>query len=161
MAAARRELDLVPTPATIDIIGSIEKGLGGIPNLAVIPTEPLAVPPGARSTSRRQSHAPTLLDHLGEGPRPRLWVVEEDLYADGLSFVFGLAVRGRGGVVSIARLPDVTMAAKEAIHEAGHVFGLAHCRNTCVMQFSSDLRHAQAKPATFCGTCRGRLDRPG
>jgi len=78
-----------------------------------------------------------------------LLVVDRDLYAAGLNYVFGLAWRGVA-VVSSHRLrqefyglePDrklfVERLMKEAVHEVGHLHGLAHCGNRrCVMSFSN------------------------
>ena len=71
-----------------------------------------------------------------------------------LSFVYGQAqLQGRVAVVSLARLrpefhglpPDPAAlerrAAKEAVHEVGHTFGLVHCADRrCPMSLSIDRR---------------------
>lgn len=160
-AVRTHELELVGTPATRPGLLAVAKGLAAaIPRLRLERGRDRPTPRAAHIAERDQWYAPALLDALPVTGVPRLWVVEGDLYADGLNFVFGLAVRARGAVVSTARLSDAAMVVKEAIHEAGHVFGLAHCKDECVMQFSNDVPHAKAKPSTFCGTCLGRLDRP-
>ncbi|GAQ78097.1 hypothetical protein KFL_000080010 [Klebsormidium nitens] len=39
----------------------------------------------------------------------------------------------------------------EAVHELGHVFGVAHCaRRDCVMWFSNTLSETDRKGASFC-----------
>lgn len=83
-----------------------------------------------------------------------------DLYAPGLNFVFGLAIRREGlAVVSWRRLKDgrnvfVDRLAKEVIHEAGHLEGLEHCSNElCVMRFSNNLEETDRKGLDFCQAC--------
>ena len=48
---------------------------------------------------------------------------------------------------------------KEAIHEIGHVLGLKHCKNNCVMQFSNTLYEAKAKPSILCNNCKKIITR--
>lgn len=47
---------------------------------------------------------------------------------------------------------------KEALHELGHTFGLHHCKNECVMQFSNNLKKSDEKPFTFCKQCKNKLN---
>jgi len=49
------------------------------------------------------------------------------------------------------------MIEKEVIHELGHIFGLPHCKNKCVMQFSNSLAEAMEKPSHFCQECIKKL----
>jgi archaemetzincin len=117
---------------------------------------------GAWNARRNQYNASKLLAHLvgsmaAATPACRvlsLWLVSDDLYVEGMNFVFGVAHPGKAAVLSTARLPTIELIIKEAIHELGHVFGLAHCTHECVMQFSNSLAEAQAKPATLCERCR-------
>jgi archaemetzincin len=88
-----------------------------------------------------------------------------------LSFVFGHAqLGGRVAVVSLARLrqefyglpPDPGLlrerAAKEALHEVGHAFGLVHCVDSeCAMSLSTGIEQVDAKQAAYCDTCRALL----
>jgi archaemetzincin len=49
---------------------------------------------------------------------------------------------------------------KEAIHELGHSYGLAHCsRPKCVMFFSNSLQDTDRKRSAFCVDCRMKLDK--
>jgi archaemetzincin len=107
-----------------------------------------------------------------------LGVVDLDLYAPGLNFVFGEAqCPGRAAVISLYRLrPEfygmpkderlfIGRAAKEAVHELGHTFGLRHCTDQlCVMHFSLHIGMTDVKRAHFCETCfrkiRGIIDEP-
>ncbi|UYZ39418.1 MAG: archaemetzincin family Zn-dependent metalloprotease [Candidatus Methanospirare jalkutatii] len=88
-----------------------------------------------------------------------LAVLDADIYAEGLNFVFGGAeLDGRRAIISLFRLKwGVTeakeaeeklkeRALKEAVHEIGHVLGLSHCPNRrCVMHFSNSLLDTDIK----------------
>ncbi|HVQ01245.1 MAG TPA: peptidase, partial [Candidatus Thermoplasmatota archaeon] len=67
----------------------------------------------------------------------------------------------RGALLSLYRLPTTDLKEKEAIHEVGHVMGLKHCPNRCVMRFSNSLGEAQRKPLTLCERCKQTLTRKG
>jgi predicted Zn-dependent protease len=62
-----------------------------------------------------------------------LWVIPKDLYTQNMNFIFGLAQYSCGAMLSIFRLSTKELREKEAIHEVGHIFGLTHCTNRCVM----------------------------
>ena len=87
-----------------------------------------------------------------------LWIVSEDIFVRGMNFVFGVAKPGKGAVLSTCRLDSLNMIKKEAIHEMGHVFGLQHCSNKCVMQFSNSVNEAKKKPAGLCDKCKHMLN---
>jgi len=87
-----------------------------------------------------------------------LWIVSEDIFVRGMNFVFGVAKPGKGAVLSTCRLDSLNMIKKEAIHEMGHVFGLQHCSNKCVMQFSNSVYEAKKKPAELCDKCKHMLN---
>ncbi|HXG30217.1 MAG TPA: archaemetzincin family Zn-dependent metalloprotease [Thermodesulfobacteriota bacterium] len=92
-----------------------------------------------------------------------LGVIGEDLYVEGLNFIFGLAYSDLS-IISLHRLVSedrglfYRRAVKEAVHELGHLAGLGHCSNArCVMRFSNSLEDTDVKNETFCGECRERL----
>jgi len=102
-----------------------------------------------------------------------LGITDVDLYTEGLNFVFGEAeLGGQLAVISLTRLhqsfyslPEnraifLERAKKEAVHELGHVFGLAHCPDSeCVMHFSNSLLDTDRKSASFCSRCRELLEK--
>lgn len=84
-----------------------------------------------------------------------IWLVDKDIYVPDMNFVFGIAMNKKV-IVSFYRIP-YEIISKEIIHELGHVFGLSHCRNECVMQFSNSLNEAIKKPIEFCNECKRKI----
>jgi archaemetzincin len=127
----------------------------------------MAVPADAYNPLRAQYRVERLLEATRQAVAGRvLGVVDQDLYAEGLNFAFGMADRpGRAAVISVTRLRASADEArfqarmlKEAVHELGHTLGLAHCRHSsCVMYFSNTLADTDRKGADFCAECRARL----
>jgi archaemetzincin len=129
----------------------------------------------AYDSRRKQYLATKLLSQLKKAGVAKgekvLGIVDIDLYAPGLNFIFGQADIADGtAVISLCRLrqeyygsvPDEALflerTTKEAVHELGHTFGLDHCPNVkCVMHFSNSLADTDWKQATFCGQCRPKL----
>ncbi len=135
----------------------------------------IPLPPNPGRPERDQYRAADIIDFihttLAGGGSHTLAVTEEDLYSDDMNFVLGLAeVRGRGAVISLARLrpeyydqpPDrellLERATKTSIHEIGHMMGLRHCPNEqCVMHFALSVAAVDAVPPEFCPRCARRL----
>lgn len=130
------------------------------------------LPGDAFDARRRQYSANTILNQLPPGGGARvLGVVDADMYVPELNFVFGLAdPQQRRAVIALPRLretadgrPDklslfLARAAKEAIHELGHTYGLAHCSDPrCVMAFSNSLADTDYKGCEFCPNCQRKM----
>lgn len=115
-----------------------------------------------------------LLDVYGDRGSPEdkiLGLVDVDLFIPVLTFVFGEAqLGGRVGLVSTFRLRNQLYGlptndailgervAKESIHEAGHLFGLVHCREfDCVMRSSTYMEEIDLKQFMLCHACSQRL----
>lgn len=121
---------------------------------------------------RRGQHLTSML--LAQLPSPSnlgdrvLGVVDVDIFAHGLNFVFGEAdITGRRAIISLRRLRQEfyglpknenlfqARMLKEAVHELGHTYGLEHCPNpTCVMHFSNSLQDTDLKGWKFCPACK-------
>lgn len=110
----------------------------------------------AYNPRRDQYDATSLLDYLIRTKEEKiaLWIVDKDIYCEDMNFVFGYAAFHHGAVLSIFCLDSLRLIQKEAIHEVGHVLGLGHCDNECVMQFSNSLQEAKEKPMKLCEKCR-------
>jgi archaemetzincin len=136
----------------------------------------IGLPPGALDAARSQYCAPVVLKALlahesakaASGCADKLLAITSgDLFIPMLSFVYGQAqLGGRLGIVSLARLrqefyglppnPDLlaARACKEAVHEAGHLFGLIHCeRADCAMRLSTNVRQLDLKGDALCIGC--------
>ena len=157
---------LVPLgPLPPNVLEILRDGLAAYGIVGEVRRE-VGLPVAAYDARRRQYRAEPLLDVPPGGRGDRvLAVTAEDIFAEGLNFVFGLAdIGGTRAVISTFRLrsPDEgrfrERVLKEGVHELGHTVGIGHCSDpACVMSFSNSLDEADAKGAAFCESCRSRL----
>ena len=89
------------------------------------------------------------------GPKMCLWVVDEELFYPGKGAIFGCST-GKSAVLSRSGM-DQAVLAKEAIHEVGHVLGLNHCQENCVMNLSISRDELGKKSSSLCPSCSTRL----
>ncbi len=135
--------------------------------------EALPVPAKAFEKNRNQHNSSSILEQIRvfaskqERFHRVLGVIDADIFASGLNFVFGEAfIAGRTGLISVWRLkPDFYSdkpnpalfkgrILKEAVHELGHTLGLQHCRRgSCVMHFSNSIFDTDRKQSLLCSQC--------
>jgi len=134
---------------------------------------PDKLPESAHNKFRNQYRSNEVLDFLEKNYEGRiLGITSEDLYTEGLNFIFGQAkMRGRVALISISRLNPTFFrqpkdnellerrTIKEAIHEVGHMaFGLGHCNNReCVMSFSNTIGDVDRKTKYLCDMCKMQI----
>jgi archaemetzincin len=155
-----------------ELVAHVSRHLAQAFERPVLPWHAPERPRHAFDPRRRQHASGAILRWLGEtGPRGGkvLGVTDRDLFIPILTYVFGEAqLGGAAAVVSTARLvEDVELfgrplllerAAKEAVHEVGHAFGLVHCATVaCVMSRSPAVREVDEKSTHLCGECKARL----
>jgi archaemetzincin len=122
---------------------------------------------------RNQYNSSVILNELRvfaakkEGNHRVLGVVDVDIFASGLNYVFGEAYApGEAALISLRRLKSdfygensgtlvfMTRALKEAVHEVGHTLGVQHCsRRLCVMHFSNSIFDTDKKQSLLCDQC--------
>lgn len=137
--------------------------------------ESIPIPKDTFSKKRSQYNSTAILKRLASQKKDRstitLGIIDEDLYASNLNFVFGEAdFLNRVAIISLWRLrPEFyrlplderlfyERAMKEAIHEIGHVYGLGHCHNPkCIMYFSNTIKDTDRKGPDFCNLCTHEL----
>ncbi len=154
----------------------LKMGLEGVFDEEVFIAGGMDEPGYAFNETRNQYNSTAILSALHEqrtgaamGHGRLLGIVDHDLFANGLNFVFGEAWGG-AAIIGIARLRqefyglpcDENIFKKrvltEAVHELGHTYGLGHCDEPdCVMFFSNTLSDTDRKGFSFCGRCRRRL----
>ena len=125
---------------------------------------------------RSQYDARRLLEMISEQAEqlgaPALGITDVDLFSAIFTFVIGEAqLAGKAGIFSLHRLhPSVyglpedkalvlARAKKEALHEAGHLMGLIHCRQPhCVMHFCAIVEEVDLKTDQLCPACQAHVD---
>ncbi len=113
-----------------------------------------------------------LFERLHRSHQPNqltIGVTSCDLVAPGLDYVFGYAAPAQAaGIISLARLSNTggdqrilaERAAKEILHETGHLLGLGHCGDpACVMTYSQTLQDTDNKSCSYCRRCVRELSR--
>lgn len=119
---------------------------------------------------REQYDAQKILYKLHELKQRSGWhrilgITQEDIFIEGMNYVFGLtSLSGGVCVVSLYRLINSDQRitklerariTKEIIHEIGHINELQHCRTKyCVMSFSNSISEVDKKNAALCKKCK-------
>jgi len=128
-------------------------------NVGVISYDDLELPDEALDVIRGQYDARELIKFLKDKrKKPVIWVIYQDLYVDKKNYVFGQALASEAAVLSNKRLTQDGLVGKEAVHVLGHLLGLRHCTNKCVMENSRKLVDVSDKPREFCPSCRHMVE---
>ncbi|MEM3437463.1 MAG: archaemetzincin family Zn-dependent metalloprotease [Nitrososphaerales archaeon] len=124
--------------------------------------------------SRQQYDATRILSKLLEFKKKDnkvIGITSADIFVPGFNFIFGLADANKGvALLSIARLTSFGLGIeenlslvnervfKEATHELGHLFGLAHCYEpSCIMSFANSINDVDRKLPILCSDCLGKI----
>lgn len=159
------------------LLGAAREALGAVLGLAAETRPALMRPEYAFNSERGQYHTNAILRRLSalrppsRGPAllPVLAVTGVDLFIPDLPFVLGDVDRDAAtAIVSTARLEDADQArvarrlAVEAVHEGGHLLGLAHCLDPrCAMFLAKDAWDTDRKEPGLCAGCRAALGLDG
>jgi archaemetzincin len=175
---ARRTLRLLPIGLQAEdlaLVGWLGSALAARAGFLPVQEPPLPLERAWLDPARGQCSSNRLVDALveraggGAGEEWTLAVTTADLFAPGRDFVFGeAALGGAWAVVSLARLRDPRagddadlLRARllvEALHELGHLAGLAHCaRPECAMGRAARPEDVDRKGTEFCSDCLATL----
>ena len=154
--------------------GTLELALEPYGDRFSVIDSPLVLKKDVFNEARRQFDAQKILFALHEFSQQSklqkvLGITDEDIFIDGMNFVFGLASpTGEVCVISPYRLVgsqnsmlnqiEKARLVKEIAHEIGHVYGLEHCDRNCVMAFSNSVWEVDAKGYSLCEKCTNILN---
>ena len=165
-------MELAPLEEFTDpALESMEQALAANFGIDVVLGRNFGSPDPEFDARRNQYSAPLILKRMLAQSRQAdkvVGVTACDLFIPMLSFVFGQAqLDGKVAVVSLFRLRQefyaqppnpgllIARARKEAVHEAGHLFGLIHCETPgCAMTLSTNIGQLDTKTDRLCEACR-------
>ncbi len=136
---------------TIDMLGKINIRVGEIKEINLDRFE--------YNAQRKQYNGKDILYSLTEENEQVIFVlISEDMYLPGLNYVIGLFRKNDGVLISTYRIKhDAKLLEKKILHEAGHLMGLEHCTNYCIMRYAESTDEIAKLPDEFCFTCRKKL----
>jgi archaemetzincin len=88
---------------------------------------------------------------LSTGMDISLWLLDGELYYPEIGGIFGCST-DRSAILSGLGM-DLHILAKESLHEVGHLLGLDHCKDICIMNISHSIEQAQEKSSDLCNGC--------
>jgi archaemetzincin len=164
--------DQTPSETLVRLGNSIKNQLPECITTMEINQTEIVIPKGSFNNNRQQYLASPFLKILRKYVPTKshgLALVNLDLFVPRLNFIFGLAEFDGNALVALPRLsPEFygypknekiyyERIEKEVLHELGHILGLPHCHNHCVMRFSNSLSDTDEKPAKYCPSCLSKL----
>lgn len=176
MAATIHILPVSPPAIELNLLDRLSAGLASSLQMSCRVLTEVFDAGFAYDAYRTQTYSTAILARLAEAPIEdgdiMLGVTEADLFVPVLTFVFGEAqYPGKAAIISAARLRDEFYGLppdqaklderllKEAVHEIGHTRGLGHCDDwQCVMVSSHRVERLDLKSASFCASCRRKLN---
>ena len=80
-----------------------------------------------------------------------LWLLDGELYYPEIGGIFGCSTKQSALLSGLGM--ELEILAKESLHEVGHLLGLDHCMEVCIMNISHSIEQAQEKSSHLCETC--------
>jgi archaemetzincin len=103
---------------------------------------------------RGQYDALKLISHFRLNNARVLVVTKDDIFLGQKSFVFGATMPSTAVILSVARIWfDLGLIERELLHELGHLEGLEHCKNDCIMFPISSTTEIYQRNSSFCSCC--------
>ncbi len=84
-------------------------------------------------------------------------IISDDIYLPGLNYVIGLFRENDGALISTYRLQTKEQIKKKILHESGHLLGLGHCNNHCIMKYAESPDDIARLPFEFCISCSKKI----
>ncbi len=172
MTSSKKYVTLVPVGFVAPIVSKvIAAHINGYLQLEVTIAPALKQPCYAYNQTRCQYDAASIINVLEAIPLDPaskvIGIADLDLFVPLFTHCLGEARQaGRCAIISIYRLREskseaspisplgLERAAKIALHELGHLFGLVHCDHPkCLMHFSSDPQELDPVTFHFCRYC--------
>jgi predicted Zn-dependent protease len=88
---------------------------------------------------------------LSTGKDLALWLLDGELYYPEIGGIFGCST-DRSAIISAMGM-ELHILVKESLHEVGHLLGLDHCSDVCVMNLSGSIEQAEEKSFHLCEGC--------
>jgi predicted Zn-dependent protease len=154
-AGSTRRLCLYVAPDNPWVFQAVQKAVvTAYEHLEVVAERAFELAEVAYDTFRGLHDASYLIAQIPDQPEgvASLLVVPVDIFAPGQPRVFG-ACADKKALVSSFLLGSMRAVANVATHEVGHLLGLSHCANACVMRPCRQLNQVERRTEKLCRDC--------